>query len=94
MKLGKADAMSTVLDDVLRECISFLLEQIRPENKSAINATFRLQAEILQTADLEKLDASILIRRAHLKRSTDMIETDRRFARLEARMAPKTGQQK
>jgi hypothetical protein len=76
--------MSTVLDDLLRERISFLLEQIRPENKPEVNQTFKLQAEILQSVDLEKLDASILIRRNHLKRSTNVKETDSLFTELEA----------
>jgi hypothetical protein len=60
--------MSTVLDDIIRDRISFLQELIRPENKLDVNMTFQLQIEILQSADLEKLDRSVLIRRAHLKR--------------------------
>lgn len=76
--------MSTVLDDVVRERVSFLLEQIRPEHKPEVNQSFRLQAEILQTADLSKLDASILIRRNHLKHSTNTKEMDRLFVELEA----------
>jgi hypothetical protein len=51
--------MGTVIDDVISERISFLQEQIKPENKPAINDTFQLQINILQSADLEKLDRSI-----------------------------------
>jgi len=76
--------MSTVLDDVIRERISFLHEQIRPENKPQVNATFQLQLEILQTADIEKLDKSIVMRKAHLKQTKDVAEADRLFAELEA----------
>jgi hypothetical protein len=76
--------MSTVLDGVVSERISFLREQIKPENKQAVNDTFRLQAEILQSADIEKLEKSILMRKAHLKKSTDVREADRLFAELEA----------
>jgi hypothetical protein len=76
--------MSTVLDDVIRERISFLQEQIRPENKPAVNATFQLQLEILQSADIEKLDRSNLMRKAHLKQTKDVREADRLFAELEA----------
>jgi hypothetical protein len=48
--------MGTVIDDVISERISFLQEQIKPENKPAINDTFQLQIiNILQSADLEKL---------------------------------------
>jgi hypothetical protein len=76
--------MSTVLDDIIRERISFLHEQIRPENKPAVNATFQLQLEIPQSADIEKLDRSILMGKGHLKQTKDIRETDRLFAELEA----------
>lgn len=76
--------MSTVLDDVIRERISFLLEQVRPEHKPEVNQTFRLQAEILETADLTKLVACVIIRRNHLKQSTNTREMDRLFEELKA----------
>lgn len=76
--------MSTVLDDIIRERISFLHEMIRPENRPEVNATFHLQLEILQSADIEKLDRSILMRKAHLKQTKDVKETDRLFTELEA----------
>ena len=76
--------MSTVLDDVIRERISFLHEQIRPENKAQVNATLQLQLEILQSADIEKLDRSILMRKTHLKQTKDVKEVDRLFTELEA----------
>jgi|Tabmets5t2r1_1033131.scaffolds.fasta_scaffold75433_1 hypothetical protein len=76
--------MGTVIDDVISERISFLQEQIKPQNKPAINDTFQLQINILQSADLEKLDRSILMRKEHLKKSKDTRETDRLFVELEA----------
>jgi hypothetical protein len=49
-----------IIDDVISERISILQEQIKPENKPAINDTFQLQIiNILQSAGLEKLDRSI-----------------------------------
>lgn len=52
--------MGTVIDDVISERISILQEQIKPENKPAINDTFQLQIiNTLQSAGLEKLDRSI-----------------------------------
>jgi hypothetical protein len=49
-----------IIDDVISERISFLQEQIKPENKPAIIDTFQLQIiNILQSAGLEKLDRSI-----------------------------------
>jgi hypothetical protein len=54
------DGEAIIDDDVISERISFLQEQIKPENKPAINDTFQLQIiNILQSADLEKLDGSI-----------------------------------
>lgn len=76
--------MSTVLDDLIMQRIAFLKEMIRPENKPGVNATFQLQVEILQTADLETLDQSILMRKAHLKQAKDVREVDRLFCELEA----------
>lgn len=76
--------MSTVVDDLIRDRISFLVEQIRSQNKQEEGQTLRLQAEILQTADLNKLDAAIRIRRNHLKQSTSTKEVDRLFVELEA----------
>jgi hypothetical protein len=49
-----------IIDDVISERISILQEQIKPENKPAINDTFQLQIiNTLQSAGLEKLDRSI-----------------------------------
>ena len=76
--------MGTVIDDVISERISFLQEQIKPQNKPAMNDTFQLQINILQSADLEKLDRSILMRKEHLKKSKNTRETDRLFVELEA----------
>jgi len=76
--------MSTGLDNLIIERITFLKEQVKPENKPAVNDTFRHQVEILQTADLEKLDKSILMRKEHLKKSKDVKEADRIFCELEA----------
>jgi len=76
--------MSTGLDGIILERIAFLKEQVKPENKPAINDTFRHQVEILQTADLEKIDRSIMMRKEHLKKAKDVKEADRIFCELEA----------
>lgn len=76
--------MSTVLDDLILQRIAFLKELVRPENKPQVNQTFQTQIEILQTADIEKLDQSILMRKAHLKQTKDVKEVDRLFCELEA----------
>jgi hypothetical protein len=76
--------MSMVLDDLIRERISFLQELIRPEHNSDVNKTFQLQVEILQSAEIEKLDNSVLMSKAHLKQTANVNEADRLFAELEA----------
>jgi hypothetical protein len=80
--------MGTVIDDdVISERISFLQEQIKLQNKPAINDTFQLQINILQSADLEKLDRSIYSnakRTPKEKKSKYTRETDRLFVELEA----------
>ena len=75
--------MSMVLDDVIRERVTFLHELIRPENKPAVNATFQLQIETLQSADIEKLDRSIMMRKTHLNQTKD-VRADRLYVELEA----------
>jgi hypothetical protein len=75
---------ATALDNAIMERIAFLQEQIRPENKKQTNDTFRLQIEILQSADLEKLDKSILMRKEHLKLCRDLREADRLFVEIDA----------
>lgn len=76
--------MNTVLKGIIQKRISFLEEQIPPQNKSEENQTLRLQAEILQTADLSRLGALIQIRRNRLKQSTSTMEMDKLFVELEA----------
>lgn len=75
--------MSTVLDDLIMQRIAFLKELIKPGNRPEVNDTFRLQVEILQTADIEMLDKSISMRRLHLKQANAK-EVDRLFCELDA----------
>jgi len=76
--------MSTGLDGIILERIAFLREQVKPENKPNVNAAFQLQVDVLQSADLEKLEKSILMRKEHLKKTKDVNETDRLFCELDA----------
>jgi hypothetical protein len=75
--------LSSAIDDVIMERIAFLREQVRSDNKPEINDTFQHQINILESVDLEKLDKSILMRKAHLKQIKDVRETDRLFCELE-----------
>lgn len=76
--------MSTTLDDVILERISFLREQLNAEDDPAFIRTFQAQIRILQNAQLDRLEELIGVRRQDLKSCADIIEADRIFAELEA----------
>ena len=76
--------MSTTLDDVILERISFLREQLGAEGNPAHIRLFQTQIRVLQTAQLDRLGELIEIRRNDLHGRTGMIEADRTFAELEA----------
>jgi hypothetical protein len=74
------------LQQVIDDRISFLKEQINPQTKEEENKTFQLQIDAIRSAsadDIEKVGAIIAKKRAHLKNSKDVYETDRLFAELE-----------
>ncbi len=75
--------MSTTIDNAILERIAFLQEQVRPDNNRAVNESLLHQVAILKTADLQNLDKSILMRRAHLRKTGDPRETERLFCELE-----------
>ena len=76
--------MSTTLDDVIMERIAFFREQLQAEDDPAYIRTFRAQINILQNAQLERLDELIAIRRNDLKSCDTAAEADRVFSELEA----------
>ena len=73
------------LQQIIDERISFLKEQINPNNKPQINSTFQLQIDAIRSAadDLEKVEAIIKQRRSVLKNSKDVNESERLFAELD-----------
>ena len=74
------------LQQIIDERISFLVEQINPNNKPEINSTFQIQIDAIRTAsnDLEQVEAIIMQKKELLKNSMDIRETDRLLAKLEA----------
>lgn len=76
--------LSTIIDDAIIQRIAFLQGQVSSDNKPQVNATFQHQIDILQSIDLEKLEKSISMRKAHLRQSKDIRETDRLFCELQA----------
>jgi len=66
------------LQQIIDERISFLKEQINPENKPQVNKTFQLQIDAIRSAadNLEKVESIILQKKTLLKNSKDIHEYD------------------
>jgi len=72
------------LQQIIDERISFLKEQINQDNKPQVNRTFQLQIDaIMSVDDLEKIDFIIKEKKALLRNSSDVYESDRLFAELD-----------
>jgi hypothetical protein len=73
------------LQQIIDERISFLKEQINPENKPEVNKTFQLQIDAITSVnDIEKVQSIILQKKALLKNCKDVRECDGLFAELDA----------
>jgi hypothetical protein len=74
----------TTLQQIIDERISFLKEQINHENKPVVNSTFQIQIDAIRSVnDMEKVESMILQKKALLKNSKDVHESDRLFAELD-----------
>jgi hypothetical protein len=74
----------STLQQIIDERISFLKEQINQENKPQVNRTFQLQIDAIRSVnDLEKIEFIIKEKKALLKNSKDVHESDRLFAELD-----------
>ena len=73
------------LQQIIDERISFLKEQINPENKPQLNKTFQLQIDAVRSAadDLGEVESIILQKKVLLKNSKDVHESDKLFAELD-----------
>jgi hypothetical protein len=81
---------TATLQQVVDERVSFLKEQINPQNKPEENKTFQLQIDAIRFAtatavdnDIEEVEAIIAEKKALLKNSNDVYEFDRLSAELE-----------
>ena len=80
---------TTTLQQIIDERISFLKEQINPQNKPEENRTFQLQIEAIRSAaaadvdDIEEVEAIIAEKKALLKNSNDVYEFDKLSAELD-----------
>jgi hypothetical protein len=72
------------LQQVIDERISLLKEQINPNNKPQVNGTFQIQIDAIRSAadDLEKVETIIKQKKALLKNSKDISESEELFAEL------------
>jgi hypothetical protein len=78
--------MITTLAQIIDERISFLKELINyDENKPEVNSTFQLQIDAIRSVDddIELLEPIILQKKALLKNSKEMLESDRLLAELD-----------
>ena len=72
------------LEETVNERVSFLKEQIDPNNRPIENLTFQLQIEVLRNADRERLALQILQKKKQLETCTSIRESDSLFTELEA----------
>jgi len=71
------------LQQIIDERISFLKEQINPENKPEVNETFQVQIDAVRSVDdMEKVESIINEKKAMLKNSKDVRESEKLFAEL------------
>ncbi len=77
--------ITTTLQQIIDERISFLKEQINPANKPEENKTFQIQIDAIRSAanNIEKVESLILQKNEQLKNSKDVYESDRIFAELD-----------
>jgi hypothetical protein len=79
--------ITTTLQQIIDERISFLKEQINPANKPEVNKTFQIQIDAIRSAatsnNIEKVESLILQKNEQLRSSKDVYESDRIFAELD-----------
>jgi hypothetical protein len=76
---------TVTLQQIIDERISFLKEQINPNNKPEVNSTFQIQINAIRSAanDIEKFESIIAQKKTLLKNCKDVHESDRLFAELD-----------
>ncbi len=73
------------LQQTIYERISFLKEQINPENQPEVNITFQVQIDAIRSAadDMEKAESILMQKKDLLKNSKDVHESERLFTELD-----------
>jgi hypothetical protein len=77
--------MIVALQQIIDERISFLKEQINPNNKPEVNSTFQLQIDAIRSGsnDIEKVEFIIAQKKSQLKSCKDVFEFEKLFAELD-----------
>jgi hypothetical protein len=76
--------ITNTLQQIIDERISFLKERINQDNKPEINKTFQVQIDAIRSVDdMEKVELIIKEKKALLRNSSDVYESDRLFAELD-----------
>jgi hypothetical protein len=73
------------LQQIIDERISFLKEQINPENQPEVNTTFQVQIDAIRSTadDMEKAEPILMQKKGLLKNSKDVHESERLFTELD-----------
>ena len=72
------------LEQDINERVSFLKEQINPQNKPLVNRAFEIQIATIRNADTEKVAIRILQKQKQIERARDMETIETLYTELEA----------
>ena len=72
------------LEQDVNERVSFLKEQINPQNKPIVNRAFEIQIATIRKADPEKVAIRILQKQKQLENARDMETIETLYTELEA----------
>ena len=74
------------LQEIINERLAFLQEQIRPQNRPAVNQTFQAQIDAIESsvANIDKIALLVLQKKVKIENSKGIKELDRLFTELEA----------
>jgi len=72
------------LENAINERISFLKEQINPQNKPLVNRAFEIQIETIRSANTEGVAIQILRKQKQLEIAKDLETIERLYTELDA----------
>ena len=72
------------LEKAINERVSFLKEQINPQNKPLVNRAFEIQIETIRSANPEGVAIQILRKQKQLEIAKDMDKIEQLYTELEA----------